>query len=81
MSWVIVEGGLVQDSSRGVQVFDLDFMSDEFIDHHTIQEAWDTYDRLRAANLPGYASRVRAWLKVQDPDEHETRMIVEELSR
>jgi len=45
-AWVIVEGGLVVDTSKGIDVFDLDVLHDDFPDHLTKSEVEDTLDRL-----------------------------------
>jgi len=44
--WVIVEGGLVVDTSEGIDVFDLDVLHDDFPDHLAKSEVEDTLDRL-----------------------------------
>lgn len=76
MGWVIVEGGLVSDYSRDVQVFNLDFMDDHGhfdspVDQYTLEEARDVLDRMEtyAPDLADDAQSVRDWIKRHTPTE------------
>lgn len=67
--YVVVEGGLVQDSSTGVSILDLDVLGDEFVDEATVSDVRDMLERVEEGDFPAYISeRLRSWLARNAPD-------------
>jgi hypothetical protein len=63
-AWVIIRGGLADDMSKGVTIFDLDFMEDQFVDTDTVDEAYRVLDGLEEVpELEATAQTVRNWIE------------------
>ena len=63
-AWVVIRGGLADDTSEGVKVFDLDFMEDQFVDTDTVDEAYRVLDGLdEIPELAPTAHMVRNWIE------------------